>query len=233
MGIQVKNAYTPFIPTDRADLAYWLDANQITGLNDGDRSGTWINAAGNGYDPSQGTTAAKPIYIASDSDFNNYPCLDFQGVQYLESFGLELTQPNTAFCVFKVSGSGHQHPFDSTSTSHRNRIIRSADNNMYINAGTDLLGYSAPSPVDAAIVTGIFNGANSQIFKNNEIKATGNAGSESMLGIRVGANAAAATFFTGRIAEIIIYNALFDSFEIRLVYGYLSNKYDIRKQLAA
>jgi hypothetical protein len=214
-------------PNRIANLIYWLDANRITGLNDGDRVSTWINAVGNGYDPAQGTTAAKPYYIASDPDFNDYPSLDFQGAQYLSYSGIELTQPNTAFCVFNISTSGANYCFDSTNSSYRNRIVREADNNMYVHAGTGLSGYSAPSPVAAAIVTGIFNGTNSQIYKNYEIKATGNAGTESMSGIRVGANAAAATFLTGKIAEIIIYDALLSGIEIGRVNRYLRDKYKI------
>src|SRR3990167_5696375 len=49
-------------PTDLSNLLLWLDASQITGLNDGDAVASWTDLSGNGNHATQSTAAAKPTY---------------------------------------------------------------------------------------------------------------------------------------------------------------------------
>jgi len=58
-------------------LAAWYDAAYLN-LADGDPVGTWPDLSGNGFDLTQGTTAAKPAFVASGYD--GRPAIFLDGV---------------------------------------------------------------------------------------------------------------------------------------------------------
>lgn len=67
-----------FTPASISGLKLWLDASQITGLNDGDALGTWPDLSGNGNDVIQGAASKRPLYKAGI--LNGKPVVRYDGV---------------------------------------------------------------------------------------------------------------------------------------------------------
>jgi PKD repeat protein len=65
----------PFDPSDVPDLLMWLEADAITGLNNGDPVSTWPDASGNGQNATQSTSSKRPIYRTNQ--VNGLPAVEF------------------------------------------------------------------------------------------------------------------------------------------------------------
>lgn len=83
----------------------WLDANDISGLNNGDElTGSWPDRSGNGHDASQSDASYLPLYI--NPGINGMPAVRFDGISDSDF----LDDPHaydarTVFSVFRVDGS--------------------------------------------------------------------------------------------------------------------------------
>jgi hypothetical protein len=53
------------IPSELSNLALWLQADAIGGLNDGDPVATWTDSSGGGHDATQATSGLRPTYRAN------------------------------------------------------------------------------------------------------------------------------------------------------------------------
>lgn len=83
-AMQSGGGAAAFTPASIAGLKLWLDASQITGLNDGDAVATWSDASGNGYNATQSTASKRPLY--KTSILNGKPVVRFDGVDdFLEN----------------------------------------------------------------------------------------------------------------------------------------------------
>ena len=72
-----------------------------------------------------------------------------------------------------------------------------------INAGTALAATFSSSLKDRWVVVGaIFNGANSSIYENGILRASGDAGANNPTGLRLGADNSGTQAFTGEVAEL-------------------------------
>ena len=65
-----------FQPNTIPNMRLWLDATRINQANN-TAVATWADQSGNGYDATQGTSAARPTYIASG--LNGLPVVRFDG----------------------------------------------------------------------------------------------------------------------------------------------------------
>jgi len=91
----------PFSPLDIAGLKVWLDASQITGLNDGDSVTTWSDLSGQGNDVTQSTASKKPTY--QTNEINGLPVVKFDGVDDASLFAgaVDMTSTYTFFTVIR------------------------------------------------------------------------------------------------------------------------------------
>lgn len=219
-----------FSPTDIAGLQLWLDASQITGLNDGDAVATWADASGNANDVTQGTASKRPTY--QTSEINGKPCVRFDGVDdFLRCTTFSQAQALTVLCVSKY-----------TETSARTRrMFDGATSRVLIGqqGGTDLLffagslaptytGYTLPWPW--RYYTGIFNGASSQQFVNGASIGTANPGGQSLIDLVVGCGfylGSPTEFWLGDIAELIIYDSSLSAGNLALLHAYIASKYGL------
>ena len=87
-----------FSPPQLSGLQFWLKADAITGLNDGDPVTTWNDSSGSGRNAT-GVGAARPIY--KTNIINGLPALQFSGAQIMSLAAIDLsaTQGATLFCV--------------------------------------------------------------------------------------------------------------------------------------
>ena len=95
-------------PTDLSNLLLWLDASQITGLNDGDAVASWTDLSGNGNHATQSTAAAKPTY--KTNIINGLPVVRFDGGDFLSTFTTGITNWSMWF-VFARGDSNREQVF--------------------------------------------------------------------------------------------------------------------------
>ena len=88
-----------FSPLGISGLKLWLDASQITGLNDGDAVGTWADLSGNGNDATQATGSKKPTF--QTNEINARPVVRGDGVDDLLACSTQVI-PNSNCSVFVV-----------------------------------------------------------------------------------------------------------------------------------
>jgi len=225
-----------WLPTKMRDLAIWLrpdfgitkdGSNNVSQWNF--KNGTFRGAS----NVAQATGANQPLWVATHASYNGRPVLGFSSANdYMDSatFSSVLAQPSTFFVVGNfgtlVGGMG-QAFFDATASGNRNLIFLRdvTPNTNAIFAGTIVAGSNANANVhifDTAI-----NGASSNLFIDGTSDISGNANTQGLSSLRIGANITPGFFLTGNIAEIIIYSALLNAAERTKVGQYLSKRYAI------
>lgn len=223
----------PFSPPDVAGCLCWLDASLgVTIVGSG--VDTWADQSGtgdSGKNVRQTTDAKRPTVNAVDAAYNNKSTLSFVGAsaQCLQSsaWAIALAQPYTAFVVGNIPNrllAGSY--FDSSSVSGRAEAYNDGSSHkMY--AGTFLS--AADTSAAPQIIGYELNGASSKIYiSSNTAAVTGNAGSDTIPGITVGAAFDEASDpLTGKIAALIIYGAILSPTDFARVTAYLSDRFGI------
>src|SRR5690606_7194228 len=98
------------------------------------------------------------------------------------------------------------------------------NNELHIYAGPFLL-YPKVAPFGFIITTAIFNGTNSALRENGEVKVIGSAGTNGIASLTVGSRSNQTEQRDGHIVEVIFYNRLLTPSEIEDVERYLYDKY--------
>lgn len=212
-------------PTDVANLFAWYEADSLgvsAGLTNGAAVATWADQSGNRYDVTQATGANQPIF--NTNQINGLPALTFNGTtQFLGATIPNTNQPLTVFAFYKtatISGGGYYFGGGGGNI----RLGRSsADSFLY--AGFSLFGTDSLNTTNWFETTTVVNGASSSFRTNGAAAGSGNA-STNNLGTTLdvgwdGGN----QFWTGQIAELIVYNAALGITDIQTVEGYLNTKY--------
>jgi len=103
-------------------LVLHLDADAITGLNDGDKVATWEDLSGEGNDATQATEANRPTY--KTDILNGKPVVRFDGS------GSYMIGPGSPFNVDEIS-IFHVAVWDTTSRSGRTLLTRDNGNRQF------------------------------------------------------------------------------------------------------
>ena len=137
-----------------------------------------------------------------------------------------MTQPNTIFIVYKITGAlaGTYIVFDGIAGSDRNSF-NSISNNFGIYVNT---GITSTADADDNIHVGLFNGASSEYWVNGGLVVSGDAGSGSLGGITLGSRMdLAGNFAGGEIMEVIGYNSDISATDRDIITAYLADKWNI------
>jgi len=207
-----------------AGLVAWYMGDSIVEVSG--KAQVLKDVSGHGYDLVQLTATKQPLVVSNG--FSAHKTLLFQGNQWMEKdFGTSYSQPITIFFVSKLSQSGTFFFFDWGSPRFCYYTSQSASYTwLRQNAGGEFILYlPALPPLPFMIQRLVYNGTSSQLFVNESVSASGNAGNNGMSGIRIGSAYYEGFSFEGEIAEIIIYHRLLDTLEIQTVVSYLMNKY--------
>ena len=141
------------------------------------------------------------------------------------AFGAALTQPNTVFIVYKITGdiSDLEYVFDGYTA------LRSAfgfySGNFRLR--TTAILYGGATNANDNIHTALFNGASSEYWINGISVGSGNVGVRELNGIILGSDSIYGDNADAEIMEVIIYNADISDVDRVKIEGYLSKKYDI------
>lgn len=205
----------------------WLDASNLS-LNNNDLVSSWLDQSGNSNNADQVTSSFQPTF--KTSQLNGHAAIEFDGNDnYLELTNHITTGDISYFVIyskfssnirallntnkhFLFSEGGRATPiYGSPETRYR---INKSDNSFSVfSAHTD--GSTSGSNLS------LYNGSNSSSFTRTSIFNT----STSAVGARI--SGTYGMFFSGQIAEVIIYNAVLNSAQRRIISSYLAAKYNL------
>ena len=190
----------------------WLDATQITGLNDGDSVGTWSDMSGHGNDATQSTASKKPTYKTGIQ--NGRPIVRFDGVDdVLISASVEI-QVGHLFAVV----SGGLSNLEGFARGNRGASIERMGL-LYPDASTWFSG----DINDAIIITRV-NGVPSTSHTSAFSAVSGSrAAPTSILGVNVGSSHT--PFWNGDIAELLLFPNQLSTAQRDQIETYLRTKW--------
>jgi len=131
------------------------------------------------------------------------PAIQFDGTNdYMDATSVIVSQPDTVFAVVnRVSGAGN-HLFDGITTRQVLSINASLQDSMFAGAPAPSTSAVFGEPV---LYAAVFNGAGSSLYRDGVQVISGNAGANSLSGLRIGAFTPTAANLNGTIQELIIY----------------------------
>jgi len=194
-----------------------FDAQSAFGSgDDGTTVSTWTDELGN-YD----VTGGSPV--VRESGINGFRAVEFDADDSLTAqFDATATQPNTIIGVFETSTAGTVVSGYST----REEIYWNGGDNSYaIFAGSS--GVSGSNSDNVAVVTALFDGANSFIRINGAEVASGDAGGNDLDGLSLGYESNIGRYLTGYIGEMVPCDAALTTSEIEAEEQRMANKWGI------
>lgn len=231
------------------DIALWLDASQLV-LSDGAAVATWPDLTTNDRDATQATPANQPIY--ESNAFNGRGVVHFNGTTRFMagSLGASFNAPFTLLAVgrFGQNNQGaddNDYIFDlgspgpgtlgtkaSISRRRNNDAITRTNRYYSFQGGTPQYGPQIAPSTSLHAFGAIYQlrSPYHQLYYNGalSLSAPGNLAVNSNgtyhLG-RLNNTADVNHFLNGDIAEIIIYNSVLSSTQIRIIQAYLSAKW--------
>ena len=232
-------ASADFSPSSIPNLSLWLEASAgvttdgTTPATNGQQVEQWDDQSGNSVNATQSTSANQPIF--ESNVLNGQPVLRFDGDvhQWMNTSSFLNSSYKTAMTYFIV---------DTAATTTFGMTTSNQDTTWYtdhtgppgsINFVTALTPYQIAfnSVAPATTVSAFrYDGATESMLVNGlsifPQSATGNLSLNGGLAVGDAGNGDG-YFFTGDIAEILIYKSVLSDAQIQEVDTYLMNKYDI------
>jgi len=207
-----------------ASVNYQWEADSLS-LSDGDEVLTWSATTGGINLSSTGS----PIFRSSG--IKGEPAVEYNGVDeaHQSASAFTITQPNALYVVCKQDANTKHRVVTNNGSQGGSRQFLTLENSgprtaMY--AGS-FLGNGDYDDTNPHILGGYFDGSNSELRVDGSVEATGDAGSQDLDGLTVGANnIIQSNFFKGKIAEVLIAESP-SSADLDSIEAYLSNKYGI------
>lgn len=220
-----------FNPSKISGLKLWLKANAITGLNDGDPVGTWLDSSGSGNDVTQSTSGSKPLY--KTGIINGLPTVLFDGSDDFMSGAKPSNRPLTQFIVT-------QPTLNTASQKSYAMFCHSADQSfLAARLSTNFWGTFTSPTGDLSSTVALVSGTNyllehtattdTFLYQQGTQKATRvqpESGPSGSTTFGLGKSLITANRqYAGHIAELIHYDSVLSSGDRGLVETYLINKY--------
>ena len=221
-----RSAAEAFTPASLgSDLVLWLDADQITGLNDGDPVATWTDASPAGNDASQ-AGGVRPIFKAAV--VNGHDAVRFDGVD--DELRLAADLSLTEFAIYVVHQTSGDGMLLSSSTENRQFRVGTGGNN-------DLSAYNGtnnPSSTTLGVartswsyVAYLLAGTTLTFRQNGVDFGTGTFGAIDQVNAIGSFSLAGLNYITGDIAEIIVVDRALSAGEQASLEAYLTSKYGL------
>ena len=229
-------------PSTVSGMRLRLDANAITGLNDGDPVSTWNDTSGNGFNAAQSTAGQKPTYKINQ--MNGKPVVRFDGSNDVLTNSANATGAQTWFLVYRQANtSGIQtiaSLYDpSGATSYDEVALLTFGGYQNISLRMDYLSFGNSVGINPALDTSghilafNYNGAGNstpsnygitydQTAQTTLVSSTfaRNTGEGGTIGARPASN-----FLNGDLAEMIVYNGVLSASDYSGIQGYLYDKW--------
>ena len=220
-----------FSPLDISNGSAWFRADSGVDTKPSGNVELWTDGFGTGSDLAQTTNSDRPLFVASDPNFNNKPVIRFDGVSEFmatPAFSADLSQPNTMFVVCRMIDldSGIKYLVDGIELTKRHLFNVHIDSGRPWSAfaGAELKGSNADTNTHIHAIR--FNTTNSGYYLGGgSVDASGDIGSFDLSGLTVGSNFANSNFTNVDVAEIILYDKLVSDSEMNQIGRYLGNRY--------
>jgi hypothetical protein len=165
---------------------------------------TWYDQAGSN-DATQTTTGSQPkIYDSSTGVVteNGKAALDFDGGNdYMQSsLFTAISQPDTTFVVLKLDAI---EPVFITDGGTQSQTLNTGSNQWTTEAGANLRNTSIDT--DQHLIMSLYNGSSSEQWVDGTNTISGNAGTDGINGVTLGASYAALLPMNGKIQEYLLY----------------------------
>jgi hypothetical protein len=216
-----------FVPSDIASLTAWWDA--ALGVTIGGFSGEvsqWDDQSLNGYNLIQGTANKQPIM--DGAAINDLPALTFDGVNDSIDLASALTglSNSTYFVVLNRPTSSNVHSIIGGS-GPSDLMCGQSGTNMYMGSRAKA-HVMANNAWEIRCCVGHASPVSSDFYINGtSLGSTSGGASSTHSSIKKVGNSALGEAFGGKIAEIIVYNAVLSAGDITSVTNYLNSKYAI------
>lgn len=230
-----SNTVTPTAPLDPATIlggqleARWR-ASEITGLADGAAISQWDDESGNANHLVQASGGLQPLYKTGIN--NGLPAVRFDGTDDELHVSLTLTQPFAMFFVAKLtaaSNPSHVRIFakpqpGSTFSIHFGTGDPSL---MTMQAGSALQsGFMSDPSADWHAWGFVFDGASSEMLKDNTSVVAGAAGSGGITSLYLGADAFGSGAADIQHQEVIVATGTLTSGQLDDLATYFQDTYD-------
>jgi len=212
-------------------LQLWLRADAVTGLADGNAVAVWPDSSAYSHDAIQTGPTLQPLYKINIQ--NGRPVVRFDGTNDFIDATAVLSQPIVVFAVQTIDrvGGGHVGSFDSINSGFP-RIyfawIQTVEK-LHIYAGVglygDLAGSALPRPMRAYSI--LYNGISSALWVNAATMGTGNAGSWSTNGFRIGSTTGGSENCKCDYGEFIVFATGLSDADRQRVERYLLRKWGL------
>jgi len=212
---------TVFSGIPDSDVNY--DATKLTGFSDGDPIDTWPDEAG-ANDLSQATASLQPTY--QTGEINGKPIVRYDGADDFHRVSFStVSQPFQHFVVYKhrsntinrwlIDGASTPAFYYETDGSNRREMF----------AGSAIKG--SDDDTNPHILTTRFDGASSSFRIDGTTDASGNAGSNGLDGLTVGARNTNANHGDYDVGEILVFFSALSTSDRDAVESFLADKWGI------
>jgi hypothetical protein len=184
---------------------------------------TWHSQTGSN-NASQTTAGYQPKIVSSGVVIleEGKPAIQFDGSDDRMTGSQSHSQPATFISVATLTGSGSHLLYDGTTSSARNTLDAAGI------AYAGLFGLDGSGFVigQQSLHTVFYNGASSTIHKNGALDATGNPGTQGIVGLTIGSAWNSAVFWQGTLQELLIYESDLSS-QRELIEGNIAWSYSV------
>jgi len=166
----------------------------------------WWDQSGNARHAAAAADANEPKIVDSGVVIlkEGKPALLFDGTNdYMDAASVIVSQPDTVFAVVNRVTSISTHVFDGITT--RQVLLVNTINQETFFAGTAVASASLAATGESVLYSVFFNGAASSMYRNGVNIASGDVGTNSLSGLRIGAFSPTGANHDGAIQELIIY----------------------------
>lgn len=196
-------AYNPLTAVTWAK-AFWASDPSWSNPGNGNGVSSWRNGGSIAGDATQATGSKQPTYAAAATHLNNRPAVDFDGVDdHLDvATFADITLGTELVVIARATAAASNNLVSGTVSGKRRNLLTNASSQWAIFAGTAVAGGTADT--NGHFLHAIFTGspAASTLAVDGSTVASGNAGSEAVNSIRLGANLALTVYLAGLIAFV-------------------------------
>jgi hypothetical protein len=229
-------------------LVLWMNADNITGLNDNDPVETWRDASGYGNDASQSNSAQRPVYQSSGR--NGVPTVEFggpdsgafDGTADVMSGSISPSSGNVATYFAAGSNDAVTDPGSGTGGSDNRRALAAfegtnTDGWLFAVQGNNVGFYDGSTVRNGGSITGgefvVFDvehsGSNvdGQLNGSSVISAGSADPSGSIDNYLLGDDFTGGDNLDGNLGDVIFFDVVLNTTQRTIVQNYLSAKYDV------
>ncbi len=216
----------PNNPDDFAGLEFWFDGKDASTFSlNGNKVIQWDDKSGNGRHVSNAVDVTRPTWNAVTGRVT----FTAANSTFLQSaaFASALSQPNTIFVVYKITGNlaDSEIIFDG---------VTGVGRNVFWIHGGDFRIYGGATLIDGAtnandnIHVACFNGVSSEYWINGVSVLAGNVGADPLDGITLGTlNSFGMQFADAELMEVFGYNRVMTTSERQSLELYVTDKWGL------